>query len=193
VFYFGRWLGYFIATGSDVGANWHIDGFSVDLDHVRAEWTRTTMTATAIGPGFDPARTEGAMLVIAIEKVGYILTKAREFDVKVGAQDVGPDRHPDPDDVDFRDILEDYADDPTATELRDAIDGLNVDEKLDLVALFWTGRGDYSPEEWEEAISQARDRYNNRTSDYLLGSPMLSDYLEEGLIKLGYSHEDFEP
>ncbi|MCP4329092.1 MAG: DUF3775 domain-containing protein [Alphaproteobacteria bacterium] len=132
------------------------------------------------------------MLGIAVEKVGYILIKAREFDVKVGAQDTGPEHHPDPDDADYRDILEDYSNDPTATELHAAIDGLNDGEKINLVALFWLGRGDYIIEEWADAVAQARDRHNDRTADYLTGSPMLSDYLEEGLIKHGYSLEDAE-
>ena len=133
------------------------------------------------------------MLGIAVEKVGFILAKAREFDVKVAAQDSGPDRYPDDDDADYRDILEDYGNDPTRTELFDAIDSLNVDEKVNLVALFWLGRGDYIAEEWTEAVAQAKDRHNDRTADYLIGSPMLGDHLEEGLVKLGFSAEDFEP
>jgi hypothetical protein len=135
---------------------------------------------------------EDAMLGIAVEKVAYIHAKAREFDVKVAAQDVGPADRPEPDDSDYRDILEDYGNDPTTAELRGAIDGLNEEEKINLVALFWLGRGDYIADEWADALAQARDRYNSRTSDYLTGSPMLSDYLEEGMIKLGFSAEDLE-
>ncbi len=133
------------------------------------------------------------MLGIAVEKVGYIVAKAREFDVKVACQDVGPNRYPDPDDADYRDILEDYANDPTKAELYDAIDVLNDDEKVNLVALYWMGRGDYIADEWTDALAQARDRHNDRTADYLTGSPMLGDHLEEGLIKFGYTVEDFAP
>ena len=32
----------------------------------------------------------------------------------------------------------------------------------------------------------------NSTARYLLGLPLLADYLEEGLEKLGYSVEDIE-
>ena len=39
-------------------------------------------------------------------------------------------------------------------------------------------------EELEEAITTARDEAVNKTSDYLLGIPLLADYLEEGLEKL---------
>jgi len=132
------------------------------------------------------------MLGIAVEKVAYIHAKAREFDVKVAAQDSGPVDRPEPDDSDYRDILEDHGSDPTDAELHGAIDSLNEEEQVNLVALFWLGRGDYMADEWEDALAQARDRHNNRTADYLTGSPMLSDYLEEGLIKLGYSAEDLE-
>ena len=36
-------------------------------------------------------------------------------------------------------------------ELRDAIAGLNEDEVIDVIALVWVGRGDYSRAEWGEA------------------------------------------
>ncbi len=50
-----------------------------------------------------------------------------------------------------------------------------------MVALMWVGRGDYALEEWDDALSQARDSWNKRTADYLIGTPMLADYLAEGL------------
>lgn len=132
------------------------------------------------------------MLEISVEKVAYIIAKAREFDVKVGAQDIGPEPHPDPDDADYRDILEDYEGDPTADELHDAIAGLNEEEQVNLVALFWLGRGDYNKDDWAELLAEARDRHNKRTAEYLMGSPMLSDHIEEGLVRLGYDIEDVE-
>jgi hypothetical protein len=69
---------------------------------------------------------------------------------------------------------------------------LNEDEQVSLVALAWIGRGSFGPEELDEALSTARAERTNRTEDYLLGMPMLSDYLEEGLDRLGYSVEDAE-
>lgn len=133
------------------------------------------------------------MLETPLEKIGYIIARAREFGVKVGAQDVGPNHQPDPDDADFRDILEDYAGDPTAEELRNAIDGLFEDERAELVALFWIGRGDYEPADWAEARSVAmRHQRGRRTARYLMGSPLLAGHLEEGLVRLGYDLEDVE-
>jgi hypothetical protein len=69
---------------------------------------------------------------------------------------------------------------------------LNEDEQASLVALAWIGRGSFGPEELEEALSTARTEHTNRTEDYLLGMPLLPDYLEEGLDRLGYSVEDAE-
>ena len=46
--------------------------------------------------------------------------------------------------------------------------------------------------ELDEAIRMARAERTNPTEAYLLGIPLLADYLEEGLDKLGYSIEDVE-
>ena len=56
----------------------------------------------------------------------------------------------------------------------------------------WVGRGTFAPEDLAEAVSTARRERVNKTEDYLLGVPLLSDYLEEGLERLGYRIEDAE-
>ncbi len=129
-------------------------------------------------------------LNISIEKVCYIIVKAREFDAKVDP--VEPDPGSNPTDSGEREVLEDYADDPTFAELRTAIDSLNDDEVIDLIALAWLGRGDFAKEEWEEARNLANERHRHRSAAYLTGMPALGDYLEEGLSLLGYSCEDYE-
>ena len=67
-----------------------------------------------------------------------------------------------------------------------------MDEQVDLVALAWMGRGDYTAEEFEQARTDARGRRNAHTAEYLAGIPLLSDYLEEALSELGYSVPDLE-
>ena len=67
-----------------------------------------------------------------------------------------------------------------------------MDEQVSLVALMWVGRGTYDPEDWDEAVDTARSERVNKTENYLLGVPMLSDYLEDGLDKMGVSVEDAE-
>lgn len=130
------------------------------------------------------------MITISPEKVCYIIVKAREFDAKVEIEE--PDPGSNPSDEDMRAVLQDYADDATYQELKEAIDDLNEEEQINLVALMWLGRGDYSKAEWSETLNDAREAHNDRTSEYLTGTPMLGDLLEEGLAELGFSCEDYE-
>ncbi len=132
----------------------------------------------------------GVELNISIEKVCFIIVKAREFDAKVDP--VEPDPGSNPADSGEREVLEDYADDPAVDELRTAINGLNDDETVDLIALAWLGRGDFDKAEWKEARALAVERHRHRSAAYLMGMPALGDYLEEGLSVLGYSCEDYE-
>jgi hypothetical protein len=130
------------------------------------------------------------VLEIAPEKVAHVIIKAREFDAKVGAWDASPE---DGDaDEDPSAILEDLSNDPTAAEIAGFIDALNDDEQAHLVALAWVGRGTYEAEELDEAVETARSEQINSTASYLLGLPLLADYLEEGLEKLGFSANDVE-
>lgn len=131
------------------------------------------------------------MLTIPLEKLAYIAEKAREFDAEVPI-DPGEATGSDPADDDERQILLDTPDNPTEEELRDAIDGLNIDEREELLALVWLGRGDFDAKSWPEAVRQARDSGNASETDYLLGTPLLADYLEAGVDALGLSLEDFE-
>lgn len=126
------------------------------------------------------------MLEISPEKVAHVIVRAREIDAKVSPWDQPGDE----DDSDT--ILEDRAGDATQAELKAFIGDLNIDEQVSLVALTWVGRGSYEPDELEEAKATARSERVNPTADYLLGVPLLADYLEEGLDRLGISVEDAE-
>jgi len=128
-----------------------------------------------------------AGLEISPAKVGFVIVKAREIAAKVAAWDDGSTS-----DHDAESILESFSDDATQEQLKEFIRDLNVDEQASLVALAWVGRGSFAAEELDEALATARAERTNRTEDYLLGMPLLSDYLEEGLDRLGYSVEDAE-
>lgn len=78
-------------------------------------------------------------------------------------------------------IFEMDTEDPIQQQARGLIDGLNEDEAYDLVVLMWIGRGTYGLDEIGEARKTAREEATQSTSDYLLGTPMLADFLEEGL------------
>jgi len=129
------------------------------------------------------------MLEIAPEKVAHIIFKAREYDVKVEpvnpGDGSGSDGEPD-------DVLESLPNDTTRPELVAFINALNEDEKAHLVALTWVGRGTFEAGEFDEAVETAKQENINTTASYLLGTPLLADYLEEGLEKLGFPVEDIE-
>jgi hypothetical protein len=131
-----------------------------------------------------------AVLTISPEKVFFVIVKAREFDVKDAVTEPNPGSNPS-DDKDAA-ILEDHADDPVVEEITSLINSLSEDEQIDLVSLAWLGRDDYSAEDWLEIREEAARAHNKRTAAYLLGMPLLGDFLEEGLSLLGYSCEEFE-
>jgi Protein of unknown function (DUF3775) len=134
------------------------------------------------------AAAKAPVLTISPEKVSYIITKAREFDVKDVVTD--PDSSSNAADDAMLSVLEDHKDDPVVAELRAAIFGLNVDEQVDLVTLAWLGRGDGGVDEWDDLRAEAARAHNRRTASYLLGIPLLSDYLEEGLSQLGLQYDE---
>lgn len=129
-------------------------------------------------------------LEIAPEKVAHVIIKAREYDAKVGAWDSEGSEGDGEDDP--ASILQDLRNDPTRNELTGFIGALNDDEQAHLVALAWIGRGTFEPEDLEEAVETAKSERTGATSTYLLGMPLLADYLEEGLEKLGFTVEDVE-
>jgi|SRR6516164_1627569 len=129
-------------------------------------------------------------LAISAEKVAQILAKARQFDVEDVVTD--PDPGSNASDVAMVSVLEDHTDDPVRTELTAIIRGLNQDEQIDLVALAWLGRGDGDLDNWDDIRAEASRAHNRRTAEYLLGMPLLGDYLEEALAQLGHCSEEFE-
>jgi hypothetical protein len=76
--------------------------------------------------------------------------------------------------------LESNPDDGTVQQIRGVIDGLDVDEQADLVALVWLGRGDFEPQEWFLARRRAGERLPRSVSKYLMSIPDVGDLLEEG-------------
>jgi hypothetical protein len=129
-------------------------------------------------------------LTISSENVCFIIVKAREFDVQDVMTD--PDSGSNATDDGVASVLEAHADDLTQKELVAFINALSEEEQADLVALLWLGRGDGTMEDWDDLRDEAQRQHNNRTAAYLLGEPLLSDHLEEGLSQFGLSCEDFE-
>lgn len=113
--------------------------------------------------------------------VRFVIDKVHEFHSR---EDV---TFPDEDEVEAVDedwteqFATDFAGDPYYQELTTAIDDLEPDQQMTLVALMWVGRGDYSLAEWEEALAFAEETWTEHTAEYLVGTPLLADFLAEGL------------
>ncbi len=127
-------------------------------------------------------------MLISTEKVFFIVSKARQADIKTTGSEFGSDFRDD--DMSYR--IEERDEDTDRKELSGFIRGLNVDEQIDLVALTWLGRGDGSLDNWRDLRADASRAHNNRTASYLISTPMLAGYLEEALSQFGKSFEDFE-
>ena len=132
-------------------------------------------------------------LAISPDKVCFVALKAREFDVKDVVTE--PDPGSNPSDDKMIAVLEDHDDDAVVEELTTFISSLSEDEQIDLVALAWLGRDDNKIEDWpalREEAARAHSTRTTQTASYLLGMPLVSDYLEEALSLFGQSCEDFE-
>lgn len=133
-------------------------------------------------------------LAISAEKVAFIIEKAREFDVKDAATD--SDSGSNPSDDDEIDVLEDTNSDPVAAELAGFIRAMNEDEQIDLVTLMWIGRGDGEADDWDDLrarAAEARAEFKaprREAVQYLLGEPMLGDFLADGMDELGIDWSD---
>jgi hypothetical protein len=127
-------------------------------------------------------------LVISPEKVGFLIEKAREFDAKEASTD--PDSGSNASDDNMIDVLTDNGDDPVVREITGFINSLSEDEQIDLVALMRLGRGDGSIDEWTDLRREAAEGHNSRTASYLLGEPLVSDFLAEGLDQVGLGWGD---
>jgi hypothetical protein len=127
-------------------------------------------------------------LAISAEKVGFLIEKTREFDAKEGSSD--PDSGSNGADDNMVDVLEDDGSDPVAREITGFINAMSEDEQIDLIALLRLGRGDGTIEEWDDLRREAADGRDRRTASYLLGEPLVSDYLAEGLDEFGLTWND---
>ena len=87
-----------------------------------------------------PTRQPEIELTVSTEQVCFIITKARQFQVK----DVPAISDPASNASDDRmvSVLEARTKDPVAQEIRSFVNAMDEDQQIDLVALTWVGRGD---------------------------------------------------
>lgn len=126
------------------------------------------------------------MLDLNPETVRFIIGKAHEFQTD-GDNSFAEDAA-NPFEMQSLEFLR-TSEDATSQEFSSVVNDLEPDQQQTLVALMWVGRGDFSIDEWDEAVSQARASWSLHTAEYLLSTPLLADYLEEGLELHGYEAE----
>jgi hypothetical protein len=131
-----------------------------------------------------------AALSIPLSQLAFLIVKAREFDAEVPPS--GTEDGSDMADDRAVAILEDTPDNPTHEELTAAVRDLNADQLNEVLALVWLGRGDFTGDEWVQAIAQARDLGESRAVRALMDTPLLADLIEDGLGELGYNITDEE-
>ena len=120
---------------------------------------------------------------LSTEIIHQIIDKSKAFHCKEDV--VIPEDENEISEEDYMQILADHDNDMTYREVRDAINDLEPDQQMTLVAVMYLGRGDFSIEEWDDCYAEAEDGWTSHTAEYLLSKPMLADYLEEGLSMLG--------
>ncbi|HLF23293.1 MAG TPA: DUF3775 domain-containing protein [Burkholderiales bacterium] len=128
------------------------------------------------------------MLNVNPQIVCLLIERAREFHTKQSAS-ISEEAIPPTVDVAL-DVLAPHQEDPTFVEFKAVVDDLEPDQQVALVALMWVGRGDFEPDEWRAAFKQAGEGWTPHTAEYLLATPLVADYLDEGLTALGYSCEE---
>ena len=154
------------------------------------------------------------MLEMDVDKVCFVVVKMREYEeeglIRAETEDDEVDLDEDAEeelgaaggldnadgegdeDGEDDDPLESASEDGILEELTTFIRNLDEEEQIELVALTWLGRGDYEADQWSEATEAASERHNKRTAEYLIGIPLLPDYLEEGLAAFDLSCVDFD-
>lgn len=129
------------------------------------------------------------MLDLNPETVQFIIDRAHEYQVSDSGALMAED-------TDVSEVMEDEfvhdIDDPTYLELKATIDDLEPDQQVSLVALMWLGRGDFTLDEWGAALERAGESWNERSAEYLIRTPLLADYLSEGLEQIGEDAESEE-
>ncbi len=124
-------------------------------------------------------------LTLTPETAFEILLLVREFDAKVPQSN--PDSGSNPSDDCGVDALEFGPGDQTQHEIVSAISDLNDDEQRELIGLILMGRGDFDLSEWKAAEAEWDDIGRAGAARYVIGIPLASDYLEEGLAQCGLS------
>lgn len=125
------------------------------------------------------------MLDINPDIVCRLIELAREFHAQ--EEVVFPEIEGNPSGDWANQMLASHIEDMTFREFQSIVRDLEPRQQQQVVALLWTGRGDYGEDEWEDALEQARNDWTPHTAEYLIVHPLLAEYLKDGLDLFGYN------
>ncbi|MGD2168384.1 MAG: DUF3775 domain-containing protein [Gammaproteobacteria bacterium] len=122
------------------------------------------------------------MLDLNPETVEQIIDRAHQYQTRDSMREILDEEDADLESLDGAEFHD--PEDPIYIELKSVIDDLEPDQQVRLVALMWLGRGDFDIDDWEQAVSRAGEAWNERTAEYLVHTPLLADYLSDGLEQI---------
>lgn len=133
-------------------------------------------------PGKQPRPPDGedeAVLNVSVDTVSFIIARSQEALVDSPYANSNDE-----------DMAERRSPEAGFAELAQFINALNEDERIDLVCLMWVGRGTVTVDEFDQARRDAQREATLSTADYLLSTPLIADYLADGLEAFGFSVEE---
>lgn len=128
------------------------------------------------------------MLNINPQTVCFIIARAKDF--QLDESQYIAEELPAQDSEWLEDAMAEHVGSTGYDEVKAVIDDLEPDQQIALIALMWVGRGDYDSDDWDDAYAEAANNWTSRTAGYLMATPLVADYLEEGLALLGYDCEE---
>ncbi|WP_404385717.1 DUF3775 domain-containing protein [Caenispirillum salinarum] len=135
----------------------------------------------------DTDGSESPELVTPLATYAFLIARARHLDA--AEQSIEADMELGPLETPREAVVER---DATRDELREALDDLTDDQKAEVLAVVWLGRGDYDPSTWDDALADAASGRTRRAAAYLMETPGLGDLMAEGLASLGVPEDDLE-
>lgn len=127
------------------------------------------------------------MLEISTGIVCRIIDRAKEFHAQEGVVIPETSGGSEIDSDMGMQVLAAHVEDLTFQELKSEIDDLEPRQQAELVALMWLGRGDFDAESFGDAREQAKEQWTTHTAEYLLATPQVAEYLNDGIEQLGFA------
>jgi hypothetical protein len=132
------------------------------------------------------------MLTVDRRKICFLVIKGRQFQTKEADPLDGEEASSPIDDGESDVLLDDPGDDAVRDDLHATLTAMDERELSETLALLWLGREDIDTDDWDDAVTEARESLSPRTPDDIIQTPLFPYYLEEGLARMGITCADIE-